>query len=350
MSHSWSGRRQFPQLSRRLVTPYWKKARGEPRRDDITATMVVMEDSFDEFVKFAEKWRGPISATLHITAQKFSPESISAFHHITQTYSRNSALYKHVDIHLIVTPLTLPQLSLVNINMDRNMARFFARSDFVLHLEPGVFPMTNIHATFRKESYLQSMRDGDVFVLPVFAFANNLTERNAPTSKRQVIHSVDQNQLVLFDNGWELGTGPTCYDTWRAAKVAYAVVDYEFHYEPTVVMAKDLSAWCPERLMDNSAACLYGIYLGGAAFWVLPEDYAVLKQSRSLSGLSTAAEKWTFESMTARRLFKKYRRELCVRYGRQLNAMGQWEDHRSDHVKQQCAWVLESEGRKLFTD
>lgn len=228
---------------------------------------------------------GPISATIHLVspANPFPSETQSLLFRLRNLHTSNPTLKRYADIHLIITPPSPRPVSLAH-NLDRNLARLFARTEFILFTTPDTVPATNIQQTLRTHAdvFHPRLRLGDVFVLPTFAYTPDTSaaeqeapRRQIPTSKSTVIGLVARGEMGLLDNHWKLNTGPTCYDHWKDAESVYPVEEYEFHYEPVVIMSRDTGFWCPERFMENKAACLYGTYLNGGEFWVLPDDFMI---------------------------------------------------------------------------
>ncbi|RUP47785.1 hypothetical protein BC936DRAFT_145335 [Jimgerdemannia flammicorona] len=255
-------------------------------------------------------------------------------------------LKRHADIHLIITPPPPRAVSLAH-NLDRNLARLFARTEFILFTTPDMVPATDIRQTIRTHSktFHSRLRQGDLFVLPTFVYtADPVADQRAaiPTAKTTIVDLVAGGQMGLWDSHWKINTGPTCYEQWKDAESVYPVEEYEFHYEPVVVASRDGSFWCPERFMENKAACLYGTYLSGGEFWVLPDDYVVKVSEAKEPELSN------FESTIANRMYNKFHWELCMHFARQLDSLGLWDTPRAKHAKVQCARVLQNWGRGLI--
>ena len=70
---------------------------------------------------------------------------------------------------------------------------------------------------------------------------------------------------------------------------------------------------CDERFVgygSNKAACLYEIFLSGAEFWVLPNDFLIHQRHPYPENDRRVERKYN------KRLYDSYREEACFRYSR----------------------------------
>ncbi|KAL1923364.1 uncharacterized protein VTP21DRAFT_8344 [Calcarisporiella thermophila] len=328
------------------IDPYYLRAESIPVQDDVSIVTVLDERGVDTLRQLAERWNGPISATLAITtATDPLPDSTQdALRRFRDLHQQNPTVRRNVDLHLVLDPPVVKYVQ-PRRNMHRNLARLFARTDHVAFLGPDSWPVTDLYKTLQQEPYRKLLREGHALVLPTFAYLANTTAREVPASKGAVLRMVAEGQLVLYDQHWKLGFGPTRYDKWIGAERPYPVVDYELHYSPSVVMAKQILPWCSERFSDNLASCYYGLYLSGAEFYVLPEDFLVYVPTAEPE---PAGRESLFEKLFGQRLYLKYQQEQCLYHAGKLISLGLWNTHWSTHCKRQCSNVLRTWGRGLL--
>ncbi|KAI8063588.1 hypothetical protein BC940DRAFT_327304 [Gongronella butleri] len=324
--------------SSHAVQPYWIKAAYTPDPDSITATTVVTIDTWKELERLAERWKGPLSVTVHIV------DDVTSRSRVKELYEANADLVQRADIHL--SPTVQAGVSvLLPRNAERNLARMFARSDFVLDLPSHVLPVTDLQRTLatNKEMFTTLLRNGDVLVVPTFGFPEqDGTQFRVPPSKTRLLEMVDTDAIHMVDKHWKPNTGPTDMDAWKTATTLYRVERYDFHYEPIVIQSKTVQPWCAERFLDSRSACLFSTYLAGSEFWVLPDDFAIDLPPLDASNLSD------FDHVIENRLYAKFYWEQCVHHARQLDSLGLWKGKRSEHIRTQCSRVIQNWGKGLI--
>ena len=190
----------------------------------------------------------PISATLHIQSKSspLPPDIADILRDLGTKYRSNIAMSSHVDIHLYFSPpASSPSLALAH-NVDRNLARLFARTEFICDVPASIIPATRIRNTLRtnQKSFLPRLRDGDVMVVPLFTFIEHAAKHSAvPRTKTSLLSLVSKGIIGLDDKHWELGSGPTNFERWKDSESVYAVKDYEVHYEPIVIQSRNAQPW-----------------------------------------------------------------------------------------------------------
>lgn len=80
----------------RMTEPYWLKGSGVIDSRDVTLTTAVTLDTWAELERIAERWQGPISATLYIDQQVKRDQ----LQRIRDAYTVNNNLKQRADIHL----------------------------------------------------------------------------------------------------------------------------------------------------------------------------------------------------------------------------------------------------------
>jgi hypothetical protein len=331
------------------LKPYYIRAAETPEQDDITVTAFVTENRFDDLKRLAEIWQGPISAIFHISSKSFDKDNPTV-HKVLEdldTYlKKHPIIAKHADIHVIANYISLekPETFARPTNFHHNVARFFARTEFIFYLSHDTWPTIETREEIRKHKKL--LLANDVISVPTFTFQDGATGLKMPKNRNAVIEMVKAGELGLQDDGWELNRGPTCYSFWQKGEL-YKIDDFELHYRPNFVSRKGGNIpWCTERFDDNKAACLYQMYISGSDIWVLPKAFLIRRNFNSESHLIRPSEsRW--EKAINSRLYTKYYREACVHYARQFVLMGEWNSPRSAHLKQECNRVLTNWGKGL---
>ncbi|KAG2174634.1 hypothetical protein INT44_006898 [Umbelopsis vinacea] len=358
--------------------PYWQRAHVTPTPHDISLTTWVTDKNYDQLIRIAQMWNGPMSITLHIEskAPTTSPETLDMLDQIRLDLQKESSIVQYADIHLLVTPPSYSGALALSRNSDRNFARLFARTEFICYLPIDLVPATELRDTLERnfDSFAARLRAGDVFVVPTFAYitaeqvaspeadwAEQAAEDDGepenvekeqfmtlvheetfiPRTKSRLLHLVETGAMGVEDRHWPIGSGPTDFNKWKNAEKLFAVEDYEFHYEPVVIESRNVQPWCSERFAENGAACLYATYLTGANFWILPHDFVVRIKEQQQTWLSST------ETVIQNRLYAKFVWELCVHHARMLDAEGLWNTDKSRHAKSSCSRVINSWGKGL---
>jgi glycosyltransferase-like protein LARGE len=216
---------------------------------------------------------GAISAAVHV-AQEKKEETLELLH---QAFNDNPDMKHYVDVHLIVDNFDR------QFNMWRNIAKLYARTNYIMLLDIDFYVCTDFRAYIRNNTLLMEMlSNGDsALVVPAFEYVNQSDGRHwedFPSNKQKLIQTVKDEKLDMFHRSWKKGHSATDYQRWYKAKKPYQVEEYSFSYEPYVILKKEGSPWCDERFIGygaNKAACLYEIYISGISFVVLPKDFII---------------------------------------------------------------------------
>ncbi|CEG64376.1 hypothetical protein RMATCC62417_01357 [Rhizopus microsporus] len=313
------------------VTPFWQTASQPSDESDVSLLTNVSPESWKELVALAENYNGPISATLHVSKQAHR-DILNA---IEQEYRSKPSLYQNVDIHLIETSGHNSISVLLPMNAERNIARVYARTNYVCDTPSSVILPTDLRRTIH--TYTKQMQLGDMLVVPTFEIQQQVVSANdIPRTKKEVLGLVNEGKLGLYDAQFKLNEGPTDLEKWKKAKDVYKVENYTIDYEPLVIQSKTVQPWCSERFVDKRSACLLSSYLAGNDFLVLPNDFAIYKPSARkhlVSDLDRVIEK---------RLYSKFYWEECVYHARELDSMGLWKTSKSNHIRQQCSRIIQN--------
>ncbi|BGO92897.1 hypothetical protein NBRC10512_006087 [Rhodotorula toruloides] len=315
------------------VIPYYYRASDPDRidfnKEDITITTLVTSNRFAVFERLVERYRGPISATVHLTEGKAHSEMLRA---LETMYTSSPLMKQYVDIHLVYDPFER------QFNMWRNVAKFFARTEYVMMLDVDFWLCTDFRSRMLESPEIMQRLKGGMaaFVVPAFEFhkqADGVDPNTFPSTKEGLLQLVNDDKIGMFHKSWAPGHGSTNYTRYYAAKPGevYRVQGYTHSYEPYVIFKKEGTPWCDERFIGyggNKAACLFELYLSGVSFYVLPDDF-LIHQSHAY-----AEKARKHERKYNRKLYTDFREELCFRY---LNLfLDQIESPRAKNLALEC--------------
>lgn len=183
-------------------------------------------------------WTGPISATVHVSND---PETRAALlGALKTTYSTSMAMQEHVDIHLVIDNFDR------QFNMWRNIARYFARTDYIMMLDVDFAICTDFRSrVLANEKVLKMLDEGRAaFVLPAFEYVDEVahtSEPLCPASKEDLLAKVTSGDIAMFHASWKPGHGATNYTRWYGTQPGevYKVSTYTAAYEPYVIFSRD---------------------------------------------------------------------------------------------------------------
>ncbi|KAG0245141.1 hypothetical protein BGX31_007852 [Mortierella sp. GBA43] len=341
------------------VRPFFVRSESTPNPNDITLATFVHQDELSELIQLVEHFSGPISVVLHIdhpTDEAGASNPITRLHTMRNS---NPKIRNQVDIHLMTTPQTHRHPTATTVrqqtNMHRNLARFFARTDYVLLLDAdGSLPGTDVSKTFKEyPNLMDKLKSGNVFVLPGFnvsmeaptAAEDEETETTSgitpalkysqlPKDKATLLTMVHEGQVVLSEKTWKRTIRNVDFSTWATSTRPNAIQNYDPYFAPSVIIRRDKMLWCPERFGNNQAACLFELYLSGADFWVLPKDFTINGGERKEPVLTER------EKTINTRLYQKFHEESCLKHARAFYAAGEWDSDRARHCRISCQKVL----------
>ncbi|KAG0297548.1 hypothetical protein BGZ96_005856 [Linnemannia gamsii] len=338
------------------IQPFYIRSTSTPKPEDITLVAFVPQDELSELVSLVERFPGPISVVLHIEQPSDIPGASNPKKRLSAMWASNPKVREQVDIHLMTTPVTHRQAAVQQqANLHRNLARFFARSDYVLLMDSdGSLPTTNVARSFEQHpQWMEKLKAGNVFVLPGFNVSTTTTATsqddtsatdvglvpalsvaNLPTDKESLLGYIREGQVSLSEKTWKKTIRNVDFNAWASQTRLSAIQNYDPYFSPSVVMRRDKMLWCPERFGDNHAACMFELYLSGADFWVLPNDFSVNAATRPEIVVSDR------EQMINTRLYQKFHEESCLKHARAFYAAGEWDSDRARHCRISCQKVL----------
>ncbi|KAG1054387.1 hypothetical protein G6F43_003604 [Rhizopus delemar] len=314
------------------VIPYYFKATEALDSEDVTIATLVTHNRFPVLSRLATRYQGPISVAIHINDDATKQTILKDLHAM---YETNPDMGRFVDIHLVVDKLDR------QFNMWRNVAKFFARTEYIMMLDVDFHLCTDFRQSLRKHTDLMDiLRQGKgAVVVPAFEYLaeeDGEDWRTFPTTKEALIDIVQQEKIDMFHITWTRGHGSTNYTKWYASNDPYKVEDYNYSYEPYVIYKKEGSPWCDERFVGygaNKAACLYEIYLAGIDYWVLPDDFLIHQTHHYPEDTRAKERKYN------KRLYDYFREEICLRYARLMISAGLWETSTADNLRSECTKI-----------
>ncbi|KAK7444270.1 hypothetical protein VKT23_015280 [Stygiomarasmius scandens] len=259
------------------IIPFFYRATGEIDAEDITVTTLITSNRFAVFARLVERYQGPISVAIHVPNTKSSMNALLDSLHKLYTSSPKMALY--VDVHLVIDSFDR------QFNTWRNVARLFARSDFVMMLDIDFSICTDFRNALKgNKAMLDKLREGNsAFVIPAFEYVRHqegLDEAAFPRNKKDLVSLMKAKRIDMFHASWEPGHNSTDYPRYYAATPGevYKVTKYQSAYEPYVIFKKEGPPWCDERFVGyggNKAACLFEMYLSGISYYVLADHFII---------------------------------------------------------------------------
>ncbi|KAJ7072628.1 glycosyltransferase family 49 protein [Mycena amicta] len=299
------------------IIPFFYRARGAFDQEDITITTLVTSNRFQVFARLVERYSGPISVTIHVkNTTKHVHELLDSLHAL---YLSSAKMATNVDVHLVIDAFDR------QFNTWRNIARFFARTDFVMMLDIDFFPCTDFRtAILNSEAAMDKLRTGTAaFVVPAFeypAYEDGVDASRFPRSKASLVPLVRAGRIGMFHATWAPGHSSTDYDRFISAPPGeiYKVTRYQSAYEPYVIFKRDGPPWCDERFVGyggNKAACLFEMYLSGISYYVLA-DHFLIHQNHLYEETARRAER-----RYNRKIYAEFKEEACLRYLKQFQQL-----------------------------
>ncbi|KAI0771021.1 glycosyl-transferase for dystroglycan-domain-containing protein [Trametes elegans] len=374
------------------VIPFYFKASGSVDYDDVTITTLVTSNRFRVFKQLVERYKGPISVTIHIplplhasfaSLQPDHPSRV-ALNNLHTLYASSPLFAEHVDVHLALSPFTsalsggkMPSPEGEGgrqFNVWRNAARLFARTEFVMMLDVDFAVCTDWRGAIRdalraaaprpirhgartprtdaragaepnsinSAEMVRMVRDGTAaLVVPAFEYAKQeegVDQRTFPADKQALLRLARAAPPVIasFHASWAPGHNSTDYEKYYSlapgSHAVYKVEQYQSAYEPYVITSKRVS-WCDERFAGyggNKAACLFEMYLSGVSFYVL-SDHFLIHQSHKYEEEARREER-----KSNRKLYSDFKEESCLRYLYRYYREGTLHSDRAANAREEC--------------
>ncbi|KZT23545.1 glycosyltransferase family 49 protein [Neolentinus lepideus HHB14362 ss-1] len=314
------------------IIPYFYRATANLEADDITITTLVTSNRFEVFKKLVESYKGPISVAIHI---KDTTEEIQAFlDSLHQLYISTPLMSAYVDVHLMIDHFDR------QFNTWRNIARLFARTDYVMMLDVDFAVCTDFRSSVRKSRLIMDkLKSGNAaLVVPAFEYvkqSDGVDQGKFARTKKALVSLVQQGLVDVFHRSWAPGHNSTDYKRFYAARPGevYKVTKYQSAYEPYIIFKKEGPPWCDERFVGyggNKAACLFEMYLSGVAFYVLA-DHFLIHQSHQYEEEARKTER-----KYNKKIYSDFKEEACLRYLKRFYDQGILDTTQGYNVQEEC--------------
>ncbi|KAF8622755.1 hypothetical protein AX15_006845 [Amanita polypyramis BW_CC] len=314
------------------IIPYFLRAWGSFSTEDITITTLITRNRLKVFMRLVEQYQGPISVTIHVKdSEDYVHELLDALRTI---YASSEKLSRFVDVHLVIDAFDR------QFNTWRNIARLFARTDYVMMLDIDFFVCTDFRAAIgRNPAITNKLREGQsAFVIPAFEYANYADGMNYarfPRDKQTLVSLAQADRIRMFHTAWTPGHNSTDYPRYYTASVGevYKVTRYQSAYEPYIIFKKEGPPWCDERFIGyggNKAACLFEMYLSGISLYVLA-DHFIIHQNHLYEEMARKSER-----KYNRKVYQDFKEEVCLRYLKSYRDQGILHTTRGNNLREEC--------------
>ncbi|KAJ3514801.1 hypothetical protein NLJ89_g2157 [Agrocybe chaxingu] len=314
------------------VIPYFYRAQGSFDSDGITITTLITSNRFEVFARLVEKYHGPISVTVHIKdVAEHVQEILESLH---EMYTSSATMTTYVDVHLVVDAFDR------QFNTWRNIARLFARTDFVMMLDIDFYPCTDFRSVIKRSStILDKLYAGRAaLVVPAFEYVDFHEGTNYtafPTNKAELLSLAKQNRIGIFHASWGPGHNSTDYKRFYSGRSGevYKVTRYQAAYEPYIILKRDGPPWCDERFIGyggNKAACLFEMYLSGISYYVLADHFIIHQNHLYEESARKTERKYN------RKIYSDFKEETCLRYLKRYHDNGSLRSEVAQNALGEC--------------
>ncbi|KAF9956065.1 hypothetical protein BGZ70_010039 [Mortierella alpina] len=321
----------------------------------VTITTLITPDRYGVFLKLVRQYRGPISVATHIRTDEDQDKS---FHELNEFFQENSILRKYVDLHVIVDNVDF------QLNMWRNVARTFARTDYFMMLDVDFHIPSGLKNHLHHDPRIQDLlSSGAALVVPAFEYKVEEDPKDSkyfPDTKKELIPLIEKGVIRVFHDSFPPGHAATDTPRWMRmnpdapspgsrwmvderqnyleheaeGERPYKVTNFEPKYEPYIILKREGTPWCDERFVGygaNKAACLFEIYISGIDFWVMPQDFLI----HQYHDYPTTNRK--NGRILNKQLFVSFQQEICFATLERMIVTGEWYTHKADNLRHQCA-------------
>jgi glycosyltransferase-like protein LARGE len=271
------------------VMAFFVKATKPPPEGSISIATLIDSSRFKRLATLVKAYNGHLSVALQLRPEEVERQIAK----LGQLIQSDPNIRERCDIHLVITPH--PR----QLNLLRNVARFFARTDLIIQLDADFLATTDITAHVEELGYRDRLLSGEIaLVVPAFEWSEEKPSEsggvhsialsdpslaNWPESKEELLEQFQSKRLQIFHHQWAVGHGATDFERWQSTAQAYEITDnYHHSFEPYLIMRRDYDGtgmpYCDERLVGyggNKAACVFEGHLSGVKLYVMPDDWVI---------------------------------------------------------------------------
>ncbi|KAF8345982.1 glycosyl-transferase for dystroglycan-domain-containing protein [Amanita rubescens] len=307
------------------IIPYFLRARETFSPLDITITTLITRNRLKVFTRLVEQYQGPISVAIHVKDNDhYVRELLDA---IREIYASSEKISRFVDFDR-------------QFNTWRNIARLFARTDYVMMLDIDFYLCTDFRSAIRNNLEIMSkLQEGQsAFVIPAFEYADyadGTDYAKFPRDKQTLVSLARADRIRMFHDVWAPGHNSTDYQKYYTAPpgIVYKVTRYQPAYEPYIIFKKEGPPWCDERFVGyggNKAACLFEMYLSGTSFYVLADHFIVHQNHLYQETVRKNERKYN------RKVYQDFKEEVCLRYLKTYHDLGILHTKQGSNLREEC--------------
>ncbi|KAF9206789.1 hypothetical protein BGZ49_001840 [Haplosporangium sp. Z 27] len=352
----------------------------------VTITTLITPDRYGVFLKLVKQYRGPISVATHI---RKGPDQDKMFHELNEFFSEHAILRKYVDLHVIVDGVDF------QLNMWRNVARMFARTDYFMMLDVDFhIPSTLKNHLHHDPRIRELLSAGAALVVPAFEYSLEHDPKDSkyfPETKAELIPLLEKKHIRVFHDSFPPGHAATDTPRWikmskrsESEKVVppkgragfeedyvdsqlmdgidaeevvegvgeiteeereeyleneidgerpYKVTAFEPKYEPYIVLKREGTPWCDERFVG------YGANKAACLFeiYISGIDFWVMPHDfliHQYHDYPTTNRK--NGRILNKQLFLQFQQERCYATLGRMIITGEWYTSKADNLRHQC--------------
>ncbi|GJJ70232.1 hypothetical protein EMPS_02581 [Entomortierella parvispora] len=181
----------------------------------VTITTLITPDRYGVFLKLVRQYRGPISVATHIQR---GDEQDRQFTELNKFFEDHAILRKYVDLHVIVDGVDF------QLNMWRNVARMFARTDYFMMLDVDFHIPSGLKNRLHHDPHIQQLlSSGAALVVPAFEYKEANDPKDSkffPDNKLALMPLLEKGHIHVFHDFFPPGHAAT--DTPRWIKMSEA--------------------------------------------------------------------------------------------------------------------------------
>ncbi|KAF9432122.1 hypothetical protein BGZ76_011245 [Entomortierella beljakovae] len=175
----------------------------------VTITTLITPDRYGVFLRLVKQYRGPISVATHI---RQGPDQDKMFHDLQEFFQQHPILRRYVDLHVIVDGVDF------QLNMWRNVARMFARTDYFMMLDVDFHIPSSLKNNLHHDPRIQELlTSGCALVVPAFEYDVMHDPKDSkyfPDTKAELTKLLENKHIRVFHDSFPPGHAATDTPRW----------------------------------------------------------------------------------------------------------------------------------------